>query len=784
MYDDKLPIIGILAFWILLTSLISPVNAENTSVHQQLCVLNQEWSKIEKVPPSLQQYFEFNNHEQLIQVHLYLVENYLRENPPLDLNEAQKANRQKALDILQDYWQAGVFPQNLYHDELTPYFIDNFNTACAVGHIMRESGSVELAAQVAQTHNYNYIADMPFAELAQWANEMGFTVDELKWIQPTYGSSFYNEQTTIVSPSCNTDNGSITSQFDVSFCADEVFGPTNFIWLDINRDTIAITHYDVTLNDSMISDSLENLGAGVYHLFVTDADYPYVNGGGSEICINSIPYSTTYTVSDVDAVEITNIDIQHADCINVFDYIYNDTSYGILYNNIETGSISVELAEEVPVANIVWYNWLGEQIGTGYTIDSLTPNLRISGTFFEIPYISNYTLEITDNNNCKRYASYQIGGGNAHTNLFILDINSPSSAASYDGSINMLHQYLQNSFSWYEYLDYSSIQYSYNWTQIDGDFSSNSDNISNLTAGIYQLEIILGYGELYCSQTIEVPLRAPCFESEGAAICDGDTYEVLVSISGDPESTYNLQFTEPVDSLVQVTTDTGGYANFMTESFPNLTGYQVVISDSANNCLDTLGIPMIDCSSGLSADLLSFEARNTLQGNELSWTTAHEEAGDYFIIERSNDGQNFEVIEQIPVVYTSTSHSQHSFVDKSNECKNYYRLRIQDHQSKKEQLSNVTLVNQCSEVGNIQVSSLFPNPSSLGSTLVIQAKQTAFVQYELLNISGQVIEQKSLLLNEGRNQVNIGQQPLQAGTYFVRLLGEDWVEMQRLVIVN
>ena len=125
----------------------------------------------------------------LIQLHLRLVTQHLGSKNMTHLTLSQQQKRKQGLIILKDYWQKKVFPKNTHHPgQVIPYFIDDFNTACAVGHILRETGGNEFAKRIQQENNYAYIEDMNYPELLEWATEYGFEEMELRWIQPAYSS--------------------------------------------------------------------------------------------------------------------------------------------------------------------------------------------------------------------------------------------------------------------------------------------------------------------------------------------------------------------------------------------------------------------------------------------------------------------------------------------------------------------------------------------------------------------------------------------------------------------
>lgn len=162
------------------------INAQTPTVREQLEELNANWKEVNPSNDILTQRIPLRNDVELIQMHLSLVEHYLRNNPPASLNPEQQMKRNACLDILNVYWNQGRFPKNTGHKERTPYFIDYQGTACAVGQLVIETGFKPFADRISKENNFAYIRDLNYPELHLWAEQYGFTMDELAWIQPAY----------------------------------------------------------------------------------------------------------------------------------------------------------------------------------------------------------------------------------------------------------------------------------------------------------------------------------------------------------------------------------------------------------------------------------------------------------------------------------------------------------------------------------------------------------------------------------------------------------------------
>lgn len=161
------------------------------TVQDQLESLNKYWKNKNLNYSVLKERVSLTNDISLIQMHLALVETELRNKDVSSLTKEQLQNRLKCLDILHCYSLNGVFPKNLYHSERTPYFIDKFGTACAVGQLIISTGYSDLAKKIMVENNNGYITELDgkYPEIKKWANTFGFTIDELAWIQPCYCST-------------------------------------------------------------------------------------------------------------------------------------------------------------------------------------------------------------------------------------------------------------------------------------------------------------------------------------------------------------------------------------------------------------------------------------------------------------------------------------------------------------------------------------------------------------------------------------------------------------------
>jgi hypothetical protein len=136
--------------------------------------------------------------------------------------------RLENLRRLRLYQLRGRFPHNEHvADRTVPIFVDNHDTACAVGHLMRESGWNDAVAAIQRANNFVYVTDVRNGPLIDWVLVSGLTQEEAALIQPGYYPPPFD-----VALDELTQGGSITKNglhFDnFHFIAGELTDPDSF----------------------------------------------------------------------------------------------------------------------------------------------------------------------------------------------------------------------------------------------------------------------------------------------------------------------------------------------------------------------------------------------------------------------------------------------------------------------------------------------------------------------------------------------------------------------------
>jgi hypothetical protein len=159
---------------------------EEAPLKDHLIEVNAEWRTHATHLDNADRTVSFMDEADRIAMHLKLVREHLAARTAEGLSADQFARRNGSLDDLERYAEGGRFPRNEVLPYRNPVFIDPYGTACAVGHLMIESGATDLAARIDDELELAYIRDMHLPEIGEWASTQGFTADELAWIQPAY----------------------------------------------------------------------------------------------------------------------------------------------------------------------------------------------------------------------------------------------------------------------------------------------------------------------------------------------------------------------------------------------------------------------------------------------------------------------------------------------------------------------------------------------------------------------------------------------------------------------
>lgn len=206
-----------------------------------------------------------------------------------------------------------------------------------------------------------------------------------------------------------------------------------------------------------------------------------------------------------------------------------------------------------------------------------------------------------------------------------------------------------------------------------------------------------------------------------------------------------------------------GYDNFFPFSFEFKSRRQFKLLLVINNNQE-IGNAQNPCGIILPAALTNFTATydELSRSTVLAWTTAAEFNNQSFELQRSYDGREFEVIEEIAGLANSTVEQHYAFEDDALDCADgasvYYRLKQEDFDGSV--AYSETKAVSCAKRER-EVRAYFE-----GSSLNLAFDTQASGKLELVNVMGQVFASEKFNDVAGF-EVGVGHLP--QGIYFVRL---------------
>lgn len=182
-------------------------------------------------------------------------------------------------------------------------------------------------------------------------------------------------------------------------------------------------------------------------------------------------------------------------------------------------------------------------------------------------------------------------------------------------------------------------------------------------------------------------------------------------------------------------------------------------------------------------NIINFTANAVPQGVKITWSTSEETNNDYFTLEHSNDGVNFEALDNIDGSGNTQHTIQYNYVDDTpSEGVNYYRLcqTAFDGTSKTFEPISIKLGEKISALSVVNV---YPNPFNGDFLLTYHSDAKTVTTLEILSSAGKPFYSESLKSDSGVNVYDFNSKvQLPHGIYFVTLSqGKNKTEAIRIV---
>lgn len=229
---------------------------------------------------------------------------------------------------------------------------------------------------------------------------------------------------------------------------------------------------------------------------------------------------------------------------------------------------------------------------------------------------------------------------------------------------------------------------------------------------------------------------------------------------------------------------TGGGNASITDNFTLVGPGSIEVSGSANRADEIITYTVTSVSSGgaftcpncvsnLPIELIEFNAEKTERTVKLNWSTLTEKDNDYFTVEKSLNGIDFELVGYLNGMGTVANEHHYTLVDSEPIIGiSYYRLKQTDYNGDFT-YSDIIPVNFKSQVNY----HLVPNPAN--DFVLITGQKSSSTMVTLFSSLGKEITSNQQNKEEG---ILISTSHLSSGTYTVRIESEEEITYERLMI--
>jgi hypothetical protein len=211
--------------------------------------------------------------------------------------------------------------------------------------------------------------------------------------------------------------------------------------------------------------------------------------------------------------------------------------------------------------------------------------------------------------------------------------------------------------------------------------------------------------------------------------------------------------------------------------------------DLVNNKLTLAGISSFSdwtASDGINQilpiKLVSFTAKNTFNGILLEWTTETESNNNYFTIEQSYDGENWDRLARIKGAGNSVSKINYSFFDDySYQGFVYYRIKQTDYN---EQFTYSKIVTVEARNYDVIQCIMYPTPvSNSNCNLQISVPKTGNYTIQITDLAGRVKYTKDIEVKKSTENFNFSNEiNLSSGMYYLRILKDSKTVLSQKIV--
>lgn len=182
----------------------------------------------------------------------------------------------------------------------------------------------------------------------------------------------------------------------------------------------------------------------------------------------------------------------------------------------------------------------------------------------------------------------------------------------------------------------------------------------------------------------------------------------------------------------------------------------------------------------LPVELVDFRGTATPDGNLLQWETASERNNDFFEIQRSLNGSDWEAIASVQGNGDSDQFISYQYLDRNPlPGRNFYRLRQVDFDGAFEFSYIISVIT--GDIPQLQVQAFYPNPTAQYLTLSYLTDNEEPLVCQIYDLTGRMIVSHRTANSFGFNEITFDFHMLSDGAYLLRLHNQDLVRNIRFL---
>lgn len=185
-----------------------------------------------------------------------------------------------------------------------------------------------------------------------------------------------------------------------------------------------------------------------------------------------------------------------------------------------------------------------------------------------------------------------------------------------------------------------------------------------------------------------------------------------------------------------------------------------------------------DDGSNLNVPYLALFAENDDQQIRLDWLTNLEIENDFFEVQRSTDGENWNPQMRLSAIGDQNENSFYDFTEYNLGPGRYYYRLLQQNRDGSQTHSGIVVVDI--EIPDPLVY-VFPNPVSEILAIETSTSEESVLDYSIESINGKTVWQQHSEVKQAFHRVEVGVDQLPAGIYQLRVRSENGERIQQFI---